>query len=87
MKNLIISKFEDFINITSEFETPMKIFSVESVSQKRVVVSAWCFLRTFYISWEQEINVSELDEKRRTLEKNDFIEGKLIEDKKIEIVE
>jgi len=84
MKDLRLVKFNDFIEIANEFETPLKVYKIE-YSKTDAHVEARCFLRTFMVSWMAEIETKLTKFHEDELIKNDFKEGRIEETKLLEM--
>lgn len=86
MKNLQINELADFLDTTAGFETPLKLFEVEKIDSA-YKVEATCFMRTFQVSWKDEVDSKEIKDVRRNLHEGGFKEGKITEEKKKIILE
>lgn len=83
MKTLELEELADFLDTTWEFETPLKIFEVEKVDSI-YHVEATCFMRTFQVTWKDDVTAKELDDVKKNLHEGGFKEGSIKEeDKKI----
>lgn len=88
MKNIKIKDLNNFMEISYEFDTPLKLFSAEDISKKQTRIEAIMFMKTFVISWTGEIDISSLQETKDKLEEVGFINGKIEEEaKKFQFIE
>lgn len=83
MKTLEIQELADFLDTTWEFETPLKIFEVEKIDSV-YHVEATCFMRTFQVTWKEDVAGEELEDIKVNLHEGGFKEGRIKEeDRKI----
>lgn len=81
MKTLKLEELADFLDTVWEFETPLKIFEVEKVDSV-YHIEATCFMRTFQVTWESNIEQKELDDIKKNLHEEGFKEGSIKEEEK-----
>ncbi len=78
MKENRIIDFQDFLDLTTNLETPFKFFEIDEDGKE---IYAYVHLRTFLISWEGENS----KDREKSLKENDFKNSKILETKRLDL--
>jgi len=83
MKDFVIKDFERFLEIADTINTPFKFIqtSESDVGEDYVCVQAKVWMRTVYMSYEEDVKKKEarLDELISTLRRHSFIDAEIRE--------
>ncbi|MEM3536620.1 MAG: hypothetical protein QXF44_02465 [Candidatus Bathyarchaeia archaeon] len=80
MKEFVIGEFERYLEIADTINTPFKFYSVEDSDVENCkVVKATVWLRSAFLTWECDVDLKEVDEKTKTLERHGFTQASIRE--------
>jgi len=81
MKDFVIKDFERFLEIADTINTPFKFIQTgeSDVGEDYVCVQAKVWMRTAYLTYEEEVSTKKLDEVIETLKRHGFTEAEIRE--------